>query len=213
MKAGIIILINDDSSLIRNEKTHEVEVRALKVMNDIKSISDLKYHGIIYTNGTNEISLDVTWSYEEIEFFSEQFRKINNVLHVFCLLNPIYELKEAEKLHDYFKVLAYSSTLIELYGKEMLNLHLKSTGIKEVNEIQDLHFGEVIDNIHGQGLIDDDLSDEIKDIKDQRNEFIHPLIVKNNITYANIQRIEELSSKAIEVVSKLIDIYKNLSSK
>lgn len=214
MKAGVTVLINIDSSLTGGQQIDEIKFRAFKVMDDIKSIPNFKYDAIAYTTGTNTITLNVTLSNQEIDWYSQQIKKIDHVLYVLNFIDPVYELREAKRIHDYFKVLAYSSTLLEYYGKELILEHFEKIDKKLSHEkIQVLSLNAIAINLYSNGIIDENLFNNINEVRKKRNNFIHIKDENKTISYEEIQKIENLSSNSIDAVSKLIEIYKNFSNK
>jgi hypothetical protein len=210
MKSTICILFENENNLPVLLKIHGIDKRAWQIMSEIKQIPVFENSEIHHTNGTNAIFIRAVLSRQEIEFYSKDIKNIPNVLYVLNYHNHINGLKEAAKIQDYFKVFAYSSTLLEFYAKEILIKHLDITKEEEIEEIEDLTFKETISNLKELELINEDLFNNINYVRDKRNKFIHQSLRKDIATLKDIQDIETLSDLAIDSTSKIITVHENI---
>ncbi len=203
MKAAIGIIIKDeDIPDIGAQKTEEMKTRAKNIMAQIKSMSELNYSSILYTNGTNTMIIDTVMSPQEIEYHSEQIKKIPFVQHIIYYSNYVTELEEAKKSHDYFKVFAYSSTILEYYGKQLLLKKLSNKFSRKDLARLNLSFIEIL--LYANGLIEEGLYKDLKCISNNRNKFIHKSIKQTSISHDDIKQMENLATKCIDSVSNLI---------
>ncbi len=160
---------------------------------------------IPYTAGTNSILLESTLSPQEIEYYSDQIKKIPFVIFIRYYSNYITELEEAKKMHDYFKVFAYSSTILEHYGKQLIVKHFKEKFGPD--KIKNLTFQCIEIILYSNGIIKKSLYDDMDDIRQKRNKFIHLSIKKDSISYDKIKEMETLATKCVNSVSRIITIY------
>lgn len=134
MKAGITILIHYDSSLIGVDKTEEIRIRANKVMDNIKAISNLNFNSLVYTIGSNVIILEAILSRQEIEFILGKIKKIQEDMKFEDTISSL----EENKLID--KVLADNINNVRKNRNKFIHQSLRKdiVTIKDLNETENL---------------------------------------------------------------------------
>ena len=180
---------------------------AKNCLDDIRSVTGLDHSSWSHTNGSNVLTLHVTWSSQEFMYYSKKIRSLPIVANIINYPDYVEELKVAHEMHDFFKVLAYSATLLEHYGKIILLLHQCITLESEMKQIQELTFECTMYNLNGNNLIDDDLYKDITSVRNSRNKLIHPDIIDMQITELDINEIQNASSRSIEILSSLLFLY------
>jgi hypothetical protein len=119
-------------------------------------------------------------------------------------------------------VLAFSSTLLEYFGKQIIIKHFEKTKQKIINEeILHLSFNTVAIILYSNSIITKDLFDDINYVKNKRNEIIHKgnyfnfnTIGNTNVNLIGISRlkikeIENIANKSIHSTSAILNIYIN----
>jgi hypothetical protein len=167
------------------------------------------FHYITHVSGTNVIYLSTYLERDKIRSLVNRILKIKNVDGLNVSTNYIEELKEAMEMHDFFKVVAFSSTLIETYGKQILIKHFgEKNQDRDHDRIHNLTLNATAIMLYSSGLIDKPLFDDIDYVRKKRNIlFIHRGSDPNQITVLSKERVktlEDLANKAIRSVSLLI---------
>jgi hypothetical protein len=132
--------------------------------------------------------------------------KIREVDGLLTSTNYIKELKDAMEMHDFFKVVAFSSTLLESYGKQILIKHYKKENQdRKHNRIYALSFNATAIMLYSSGIIDKPLFDEIDYVRRERNKLIHRASDPNVVlSMERVKTMEDLAHKAIHSVSELM---------
>ena len=164
---------------------------------------------LIHTSHTNVITLTANWPRENLRSMVNRILKIRYVDEVFTFPNYIEELKDAMEMHEFFKVVAFSSTLLESYGKQILIIHFgEKNQDRDYDRIYDLNFSATAIMLYSCGIIDKPLFDEIDYVRRDGNKLIHRSFNPDTGTVLSKERVktmEDLSNKAIHSVSKLME--------
>jgi hypothetical protein len=206
MKVNLIIFIEPEDSAKRRKKIIDDYNRsAERIMNEIKTFTDIQT--LTYSSGTNVISLSADSKREHLKFLTNKILKIRGISNLLMFPDRIEELRDALEMHDFFKVLAYSSTLLESYGKQILIGHYNTKkGDKDrINEkIRRLSFNATVMMLYYNKIIDKPLFDDIDHVREERNIFIHKMYDQSDVLWMKkVKTMEGLSRKAIHSVSAL----------
>lgn len=163
---------------------------------------------IAHTNYTNIITLSADWAIEDLRPMVKRILEIREVDGLLNFPNYIEELKDAMKTHDFFKVITFSSTLIESYGKQILTKHFGGID-KEIGHerIGGLSFDGTTILLYYCGIIDKELFKDFNAVKKERNRLIHEMSNPDVIKLLSRERLEsndDLANKAISSVSELM---------
>jgi hypothetical protein len=119
-----------------------------------------------------------------------RFRGVDGLI---AFPNYIEELKDALEMHDFFKVVAFSSTLLESYGKQILiKYFVKKHHDRDHHRIYNLNFNSTAIMLYSSGIIDKPLFDEIDYVKKRRNKIIHSTSDPNRITVLSKERVKTM---------------------
>ena len=205
MNVNLIIFIKaEDSDRYREEIIDYYNTTANQIMKDIKEFADI--HTLIYTNNSNVISLSANWKRERLKFLTNKILKITGINNLLIFPDHIEELNDALEVHDFFKVVAYSSTLLEAYGKQILIRHYeKQNRSRDHSRIGGLNFNATTIMLYSSGIIDKSLFENINDIRRSRNnEFIHRTHAQSILlSMKKVEEMEDIAKKAIRSVSDL----------
>jgi hypothetical protein len=176
-------------------------------MEEIKRIPDV--HTLTYTHGTNVISLSADWKKEHSKVLTNKILKIRGINNLVMFPDRIEELRDALETHDFFKVLAYSSSLLESYGKQILIKYYndkKQNKDKEMinDRIRKLSFSATITMLYCNEIIDKPLFDDMEYVRVERNNLIHRIYYHSDLlSMEKVKTMEGLAHKAIHSVSRL----------
>jgi hypothetical protein len=204
---NLVIRIKDDDSNQDGKKDINYYDRASsQIQQEIKKFA-VNLMGITYSSGTNVITLSANWPRDNLRYMVNRILKIKEVDGLLMFPRYIEELKDAVEMHDFFKVTALSSTLLESYGKQILIKHFVETN-KEIGHerIGGLSFDATAIMLYYCGIIDKDLFKNINDVKKKRNRFIHemsnPALIKL-LSKERLEDMENLANMTIHSVSEL----------
>jgi hypothetical protein len=205
---NLVIRIKDDDSIRDGQKDINYYNRAgSQIMEEIRTFVPNLLQ-LVHTSHTNVITLSANWAREDLRPMVNRILQIREVDGLLRFPNYIEELKDAMEMHDFFKVVAYSSTLLESYGKQIL---IKHFGVKNQDRlrgrIHDLTFNATTVMLYSNGIIDKPLFEGIDDVRKERNSIIHEMSNPNLITLLSkgrLETMENISSKAIHSVSELM---------
>jgi hypothetical protein len=117
---SLVIRIKDDDSTKDGQKDINYYDRAgRQVTEEIKTFA-VNIMTISRTINTNVITLSANWPRDNLRPMVNRILRLRDVDGAFTFPNYIEELKDAREMHDFFKVVAFSYTLLEPYGKQIL---------------------------------------------------------------------------------------------
>lgn len=117
---SLVIRIKDDDSTKDGQKDINYYDRAgRQIMEEIKTFA-VNIMTISRTINTNVITLSANWPRDNLRPMVNRILRLRDVDGAFTFPNYIEELKDAREMHDFFKVVAFSYTLLEPYGKQIL---------------------------------------------------------------------------------------------
>lgn len=206
---SLVIRIKDDYSTKHGQKdTNYYNRVGSQIMNEIRTFAtNLLY--LNHTSDTNIISLTANWAREDVRSMVNKILAIKEVDGWLKFPNYIEELEEAKETHDFFKVVALSSTLLESYGKQILTKYFGEKNKEIGNErILGLSFNGTVIMLCYCGIIDKELFRNINNLKKERNGIIHEMSNPDLIKLLSKERIEtmeQLADKAIHSISELME--------
>jgi hypothetical protein len=196
----LTILIKDPESTKDRQKVIEYYNKAHShIEQEIRKFA--KLWTVSHTIGTNVLSITANWPREKTSSLVNRILKIRGVGGLLTFPNYIGELHDAMEMHDFFKVVAFSSTLLESYGKQILIKHFGDKNKdRDHDRIYNLDFNATAIMLYSSGIIDKPLFDEIDYVRRERNKFIHRASHPNLITILTMERVktmEDLAHNAI----------------
>ena len=205
---NLVIRIKDDDSIKDGQKDINYYNRAgSQIMEEIRTFAPNLLQ-LVHTSHTNVITLSANWAREDLRPMVNRILQIRKVDGLLRFPNYIEELKDAMEMHDFFKVVAYSSTLLESYGKQILIKHFGEKNQDRLRgRIHDLTFNATTVMLYSNGIIDKPLFEGIDDVRKERNSIIHEMSNPNLITLLSkgrLETMENIASKAIHSVSELM---------
>lgn len=128
---------------------------------------------------------------------------------LFVVPDYVQELKDALEMHDFFKVLAFSSTLMESYGKQILIKYYRIRNKRTDQRIQDLNLNATLIMLYSNRIISKLLFEDMDYIRRERNNFVHALNpeIIAVLTRSKVKTAEDLAHKAIRSIFELIKIH------
>jgi hypothetical protein len=110
---SLVIRIKDDDSTKDGQKDINYYDRAgRQIMEEIKTFA-VNIMTISRTINTNVITLSANWPRDNLRPMVNRILRLRDVDGAFTFPNYIEELKDAREMHDFFKVVAFSYTLLE----------------------------------------------------------------------------------------------------
>jgi hypothetical protein len=207
MNINLIIFIKHDDSIKDRQKIINYYNNAYNLIEEkIKTFAN--FQTITHTQGTNVVSLSANWKRENLRPFIKRILKIREVDSLFAFPNYREELNDAIEMGDFFKVVAFASTLLESYGKEILIKYYETKyKDRDHHRIYDLSFYATTTMLYSSGIIDKALFDEINYVRKGRNKLIHKtydLNLPSVLSTKEVKNMENLAHIAIHSASKLI---------
>jgi hypothetical protein len=202
---SLVILIKRHGSIQDMQKATDYYDKAfIRIEQKLKTFASFRY--ITHIHGTNVIYLSTNLEREKLRSLVNRILRIREVDGLITSTNYIEELKDAMEMHDFFKVVAFSSTLLESYGKQILIKHYENENQdRKHNRIYNLSFNATAIMLYSSGIIDKSLFDKIDYVRRERNKFIHRASEPNLVlSMERVRNMEDLAHKAIHCVSKLM---------
>ena len=84
-----------------------------------------------------------------------------------------YERDSTTRKWVYAQQFLHYSGLTEFYGRQLINISLRSKGFKITTKLPDLRFIDIIKFLRALEVIDTDLYKELNKIRDRRNKLAH----------------------------------------
>jgi hypothetical protein len=201
----LIILIKHDDSIKDMQKAIDYYDNAfIPIKRKIETFAEFRY--IHHVHGTNVIYLSTNSEREKRRSLVNRILKVKEVDRLVTSTNYIEELKDAMEMHDFYKVVAFSSTLLETYGKQILIKYYENENQdRNHDRIYNLTFSATEIMLYSSGIIDKLLFDEIDYVRRKRNKFIHRASDPNLVlSVERVKTMEDLANKAIHSVSELM---------
>ena len=199
-----MIALKQDNKLTNLEEIAEYYSNtALAVIEDIQKFAEIETWS--HTAGTNTLHIPCEWSQKKLGENLKRISKMQHIIGFAKLSNPIEELKDAKDMHDFFKVIAYGNSLLELNIKEIIIKHFQQViNDNQEEKIKKLNFASCIFLIYSIGLINKNLFDDLNYIRNKRNDIIH-LTTKNNfVSKQSIKEMENISNKIIKSLTIIL---------
>jgi hypothetical protein len=204
---NLVIRIKDDSTEDGQKDINYYNKAGSQIMETIRTfVPNLQF--IAHSSHTNIITLSANRLREETSSLVKKILEIRDVDGLLNFPNYIGELRDAMNTHEFFKVITYSSTLIESYGKQILTKHFGGTN-KEIGheKIGGLSFDGTAILLYYCGKIDTELFKDINAVKKERNRLIHEMSNPDVIKLLSKERLEsyeDLANNAIHSLSELM---------
>lgn len=121
----------------------------------------------------------------------------------FIVINPIPEIQEARKNRNYFLAFILAVSHFEYYGYRAFKIRnlIVDKGSRYITVTK------IIKRLKKNGLIDESIYKKMQEVKEKRNELVHPKC-KEAITmrYIITKNDESLLDKAIQCIEALMSI-------
>lgn len=204
----IYIFIKEPQANVQ-DKGHDYDIRAQGVMNEINKIGNCKT--VVHTNSSNVVFVDADWVGKQISQNLQSVKGIQDVANYIVYYDPLVELQNATKEHDFYKAFSLGCALFEAYGAKILNKYFDNSSVHvAIEKMERLNLQTLIIMLFTQKIIDEKPYNEMTKINKIRNTLVIHHDPTNRLTEELLKDTSEHIEEIFPLVQKLSAIYSSL---